>query len=241
METRKIKGMKKYVLTLILIISLVSFTRAQDSSETKDLESWTSIGLKYKINKKWTVELLEQYRLKENISVTDQYFSQLEGAYKLNKNLSLGAGLRYIRSNDNKGNVQGYENHFRYHFDISLKHKINEFTLKHRLRYQNKNELGVSEVDGDYAKKNLRFKTSISYDFKDWKFDPKFAAEIFNRSQTGGDNGFSKYRLTLGTSYNMKSAGKIDLYYRMEKELNTSLPKTTNIIGLKYTYTLKNK
>lgn len=229
--------MRKIQMALVLCLTLANYASAQNEN---DLESWTSIGLKYKINKKWGLELQEQFRLKENISVTDQYFTQLDGSYKLNKNISFGAGLRYIKSNDNTGKIQGYEKHFRYHFDVVLKHKINSFTLKHRLRYQNKNELNVSEADGDYAKKNLRFKSSISYNFKDWKLDPKFSAEIFNRSEEGGDSGFSKYRLTLGTSYKMKSAGEIGLYYRMEKELNESFPKTTNIIGLKYIYTLKN-
>ncbi|WP_166461178.1 DUF2490 domain-containing protein [Flavicella sediminum] len=233
--------MKKLKIILLLCVFSFGISSAQSSDDQQDLESWTSIALKYKINKKWEVELQEQFRLKENISVTDQYFTQLDGSYKVTKNLSLGAGLRYINSNDNKGNIQGYEQHFRYHFDVSFKHKINDFTLKHRLRYQNKNELGVSEAEGDYAKKNLRFKSSVNYNFNNWKLDPKFSAEIFNRSEEGEENGFNKYRLTLGTSYKLKSAGEIGLYYRMEKELNESLPKTTNIIGLNYTYTFKNK
>ena len=211
------------------------------SKDVKDLESWTSIGLKYKLNKKWSFELEEQLRLDENISEIGEYFTQLNAEYSISKNFDIGGGLRYIRENDNKGNIQGYENYFRFNLDASYKHKINNFSIKYRLRYQNKNELGVSTDDGDYAKQNLRFKTSIGYDIKKWKLDPKFSAEIFNHFEEGEDNGFSKYRLTLGTDYKIKNFGKIGLFYRMEKELNVDIPETTNIIGLKYTYTLKNK
>jgi len=185
--------------------------------------------------------LEQQLRLDENISEISEYFTQLETKYSITKKFDIGLGLRYIRENDNEGNIQGYENHLRLHIDAIYKHKIDAFKLKYRLRYQNKNELGVGQSEDGYAKQNFRLKTSIEYDFKNWKFDPKFAAEIFNRFENGEDNKFSKYRLTLGTDYKIKKFGKIGVYYRIEKDINVDIPETTNIIGLKYSYTFKNK
>lgn len=230
------------IYSIVLIMVFVTITNGFSQSEdVKDLESWTSIGLKYELNKKWSFKLEEQLRLDENISEISEYFTQLHAEYSISKNFDIGGALRYIRENDNKGNVQGYENHFRFHLDASYKHKLNDFSIKYRLRYQNKNELGVSTDDGDYAKQNMRFKTSVGYDIKKWKLDPEFSAEIFNHFEEGEDNSFSKYRLTLGTDYKIKNFGKITLFYRIEKELNVDIPEITNIIGLKYTYTLKNK
>lgn len=230
--------MKKTYLSLLLSIMFASVSFAQTGSD--DMETWTSVRLRYKASKKWSFELQEQFRLKENSSVTDQYFTQLTSKYKLTKKLALGLGLRYIRRNDNQGKIQGFEDHFRYHFDLSFKHSLDRFTFNHRLRYQNKNELGVSEEEGDFAKKNIRLKTAVTYNVRKWKLDPKLSAEIFNKSHEGGTNGFSKYRVTFGTSYDLKKAGEISLYYRMEKELNTSLPKKVDILGLNYIYTLNN-
>jgi len=62
--------------------------------------------------------------------------------------------------------------------------------------------------------------------------------EIFNRFQEGKENGFNKYRLTLATNYKMNNFGKIKIYYRIEKKLNVDFPDTTNIIGLRYTYSI---
>ena len=222
-------------ILLIIIISNIGY------SQTSDLSNWTTIGLEYKLNKKWNFGIEEQLRLKEDISTIDEYFTQLNAEYSVSKNFTLGAGLRYIKENDTEGNIQGYENHFRFNADASYKHKINNFKIKYRLRYQNKNELGVSNSEGDYANQHIRFKTAIGYNFKNWKLDPKFSAEIFNHFEEGKQNGYDKYRLTLGTEYKLKNAGKINLFYRIEKELNESIPKTTNIIGLKYTYTINNK
>lgn len=226
---------KLLCLTVFLLCVMHSFSQSDD---TEDLENWSSIRLKYKLNKKWSFELEEQLRLDEDISEIRGYFTQLSAEYSLIKNLKIGGALRFVRINDNDGKVQGYENYLRFHLDASYKHKINYWSLKYRFRYQNRNELSVD----DYANQKLRLKAGIEYNIKNWKLDPEFSAEIFNRiGQEKEDNGFKKYRLTLGTDYKIKNIGTIGLFYRIEKELNETIPKTTNIIGLKYTYTIKNK
>lgn len=229
-----------FVFKIMLVTMLSSYLGYAQSGDS-DWASWNTIGLEYKLDKKWTFSLEEQLRLKENISVVDEYFTQFNTEYKLFKDFKLAGGLRYIRQNDNQGNIQGYENHFRFNIDATYKHDIADFTLGYRLRYQNKNELGVSEEDGDYANQNIRLKASIEYNINNWKLDPKFSAELFNHFEKEDDNGFSKYRLTLGTDYKMKNFGKIGIFYRFEKELNVDLPDITNIIGLKYMYTIKNR
>ncbi|WP_298778145.1 DUF2490 domain-containing protein [uncultured Polaribacter sp.] len=229
---------KKILLVILVLFTTINY--AQTEGDT-DWASWNTVGVDYKLNNKLSFGFAGQLRFKENISVVDEYFTELSGAYKLFKGFKIGAGLRYISENDNTGNVQGYDNYFRFNIDASYKHQIKNFKLGYRLRYQNKNEIGVSYAEGDFVNQNLRFKTSIEYDINNWKLDPKFSAEIFNRFQEGKDNGFNKYRLTLGTDYNLKDFGKIGAFYRIEKELNVDLPDTKNIVGLKYIYRFKNK
>ncbi len=226
--------------TFILSIFLIILSFNIGYSQNSDLANWTTIGLEYKLNKKFSFQFEEQVRLKENISQIDEYFTEISTEYDLTKHFSIGAGARYIRENDNKGNIQGYEDHFRFQADATYKHKIDQFSLKYRLRYQNKNELGISKSEGDYANQHVRFKTSIGYNIKGWKLDPEFSAEIFNHFEENETNGFDKYRLSIGTDYDLKKYGKINLYYQFEKELNNSNPSTLNVIGLKYKYTIKN-
>jgi len=235
----KVKLRQGFLLKITLVVLLSSGFCFGQSGDT-DWGAWSTIGLEYKLDKKWTFSLEEQLRLKEDISVIDEYFTQFNTSYKLFKNFKLAGGLRYIRENDNKGNIQGYENHFRFNIDASYKHELNNFKFGYRLRYQNKNELGVTKEEGDYANQNIRLKGSITYNFKNWKLDPKFSAELFNHFQKEDDNGFSKYRLTFGSDYKIKNFGEISVFYRFEKELNVDLPDVTNIVGLKYIYTIKN-
>ncbi|MBP0903323.1 DUF2490 domain-containing protein [Mariniflexile gromovii] len=238
---KKIVNIKPFCLFILLLSVVFPMNINAQTSNSKNLNAWSTVSIEYKLNKKWSFELAEQLRLKENLSLVDEYFTELQTEYSVNKNFSLSAGARFIRQNDTEGNIQGYENHFRFQFDASYKHKINDFKLDYRLRYQNKNDLSVSVADGDYANQHLRFKTDVEYNIKNWKLDPQFSAEIFNHFEKGEDGGFDKYRLTFGTDYDMKKYGKISLYYRFEKELNVDLPETTNIIGLSYKYTIKNK
>lgn len=227
--------------TIILSMLLIIISSYIGYSQNSDLANWTTIGLEYKLNEKFSFQLEEQVRLKENISQIDEYFTEISTEYDLTKYFSIGAGARYIRENDTEGKIQGYEDHFRFQVDAAFKHKIDQFSLKYRLRYQNKNELGVSTSEGDYANQHIRFKTSIGYNIKGWKLDPEFSAELFNHFEKNEKNGFDKYRISIGTDYDLKKYGKINLYYQYEKDLNNSNPSILNVIGLKYKYTIKNK
>lgn len=224
--------------TLLSILSLsVACAHNGFGQSNNDWQNWNKIGIAYKLNKKLDFELEQHLRLDEDFSEISEYFTQFETSYELFNNFKLGIGLRYIRENDNEGNVQGYENHFRYQLDAKYKHKINRFSLRYRLRYQNKNELGV---DDNGEKQNIRLKTGLEYNIRKWKLDPQFAAEIFNRFGSEEGNYLSKYRLTFGTEYNFKKWGTLEAYYRFEKEINAIDPELINILGLKYTYTINN-
>jgi len=223
------------LVTLILIVFMVNPIKAQSDS---DFQAWSAIELTYKPNKKLSFGLEGQWRFKDNASITDQYFAQLTSDYEIFNNFKLGAAMRYIRDNDTKGNIQGFENHIRFHLDANYSHKIERFKLKYRMRFQNKNELGISKAEGDYNKQYLRLKTSVEYNIRNWKLDPKVSGEIFRHYEEGETTKFDKYRLTLETEYKLKGIGKINLYYRVEKEINTDLPDTINILELKFTYNL---
>jgi hypothetical protein len=228
---------KKHIQILTILIGLL-FLQNTLAQEDNGLASWNAIGVKYKLNKKITFDLEQHLRYKEDFTLIDEYFTQFETGYKFAKNFELVGGLRFIRENDTEGRLQGYENHFRFQTDLKYEHEINNLNVGYRFRYQNKNNLDEDDV----ARQNFRFKTNLKYKIKKWPLDPSFSAEIFNRYRTDGNaNGFSKYRLTFGTDFKLKKIGKFKFYYRLEKELNVDIPETLKIIGLKYTYTIKNK
>jgi hypothetical protein len=111
---RKIRDL--LILYFFILISSITFSQEND----KNLALWNSIGVKYSPIKKLKIGLEQHLRLKENASVTDEYFTELSLEYKLLKDLEIGVGVRFIKENDNVGKKQGYEKHFRYNFDVSF-------------------------------------------------------------------------------------------------------------------------
>lgn len=238
------KSLFQYTLIAVACLMMNNLAFAQDGEyiEVRDLETWTSAKLKFKADKKWTLGLEAQMRLDKNSQELKSTFSELTTQYKFNKNFRLIGGLRYTNKNDNQGNVQGFDHYIRYNADAIFKHDIKRFDFQYRLRYTNSNEIGLSNEEGDVAKQYYRLKAGISYNIRKWKFDPELAGEIFYKQvKNGQSNGFDNLRFTTGTSYKIKGYGSIGLYYRMERELTSYYPKTTNIVLLKYSYTIKNK
>ncbi|ANW96568.1 hypothetical protein AXE80_09880 [Wenyingzhuangia fucanilytica] len=225
--------LNKFFLIGILLLSVSTY--GQDTIVTRDLETWSSINLKYKINKKWAVTLEGQLRLENNSSEVSQYFGQLDLEYSLTKRFELTGALRYIKNNDNTGKIQGYEDHFRYHIDGTYKQKINQVDLKYRVRYQNRNELKID----DEFKQIVRFKVDAVYNIKKWKLDPELSGELFRSVGSASENQLESYRITLGTTFKVHKSAKMKLFYRFDKELNVTYPRAVNIIGVKYTYSLK--
>lgn len=229
-------------LAVLSIISTLFLSRSMAQEEgttivTSDLETWSKVGLKFKVHKKFTIQLDQGLRLNNNSTIADQYFTDLGFKYKATKNLKFGVGLRYI---GDRGGNDLFDNDFRINLDAIFKHKVKSFDFQYRLRYQNKNEMGLSTVDGDYYKNYFRIKAGLKYNIKNWKFDPVFSTELY-RDMTKVTGGFDNLRLTLGTSYKMNKFGTLGMYYRVEQELAVSYPKTTYIVGLNYVFTINKK
>lgn len=215
-------------LLLIFIIGLISFkTSAQEDG--KDTELWTAVELKYKASKKLTFELREMLRLKDDLTSIDQYYTQLEGFYEFIPNVEIGLGYRFVRKNDNVGNIQGYENIGRIQTDLKYTFETGRWTNGIRFRFQNRQNY----TKPDETVNAVRFKGGTSYNIRKWKLDPKFTFEYFLPNQKT-----NRYRLTLGTNYKFSKRSKLYLYYSYEKEVTEVLPDKIQMIRLRYRFTI---
>ncbi|MCG8573857.1 MAG: DUF2490 domain-containing protein [Flavobacteriales bacterium] len=232
--------LKMNVLTFLFVLTACfqnGWSQEGYTIVTRDLESWSSVGLRFKPNKKFSLQYEQGLRLNHNSTIVDQLLSDLSMKIRPVKYLEFGAGFRYIKD---RGGNDLFDNDFRFNFDAAVRHKVDRFSFKYRLRYQNRNELGLSRAEGDNHKQYLRFKVGVNYNIKDWKLDPNLSAEIF-RNLDGTNGGFDNLRFTLGSAYDFKKFGKLGFYYRIERELGVTYPKTTSILGLNYVYTIKTK
>ena len=221
-------------LFLVLIFSTVQNSFAQNLSDT---EGWSSIEVGLNISKKLSFSVSEHLRYRNKISTMSNYFTQLETSYELFKDFNLGGGVRFIRENDDVGNIQGLETHFRYQFEMNYKHDLKMLTLFYRLRYQHKNELGLPEEEVNIPNEYIRFRMGLGYKLNDPCLGLRLKGELFNQIQKENlENGFNRYRLTFDANKKFKNFGKVTLFYGFQKNFNRIELKQKSIIGIKYKY-----
>ncbi|MDB4178508.1 DUF2490 domain-containing protein [Flavobacteriaceae bacterium] len=227
-----------------LLVFLLIFSNQIVAQNSDDLEGWSAVQLDVRASEKVSFSISEHLRYRNDITTVSTYFTQLEANYEVAKDFELGGGVRFIKKNDDVGKKQGIESHFRYQFDASFKHDINRMGLSYRLRYQNKNELGFSEDEGDIAKEQLRLMFGVDYKLLPVNIVFKLKTEFFNTfvNKTVG-NKINRQRFTFSASRKFNKFGKISLFYRVQDDLHVKVKKTEvtvskSILGFKYTYSL---
>ena len=232
------KKISKYLLhTLICIAISSSSIYAQNNS---DLEGWSAIELDLKASKKLSFSISEHLRYRNDISSMKNYFTQVKINYSLFKKLSLSGGLRYITKNDDVGNIQGNKYYFRYQFDASFNQKmVKNLVLSLRIRYQNKNQLGLSEDEGDNPIEYTRFRAGLESRLNPLKLNIKLFAELFNEHQgVDENNGFNRQRFTLKLNRKFKDIGTFGVFYALQDDTSRLVKNSKSIVGFKYTYRL---
>lgn len=216
----------------ILIILTIKKSNAQETHVVSDLEQWTSIGLSKKINKHWKISLDQEFRFTNNISKFDTYFTDLGIDYKFNKHFSIGANYRFYQ---NKNSENQFQTQHRLSGDFEYRQKINRFSLSYRIRLQNKDEDFFTSSTNKNLK-NLRNKFSVNYNINNFKLDPFFDIELYRQVEKLNSTELSKLRWTIGLEYPLKNLGDLQLFYRIDNELNQSYNKDTYIVGLGYKF-----
>jgi hypothetical protein len=223
-----------------LIVLILFITMSSHAQDAEDLEGWGAVELNLKATEKLSFSVSEHLRYRNDITTLRNYFTQVKVNYELFKNFELGGGVRYITDNDDVGNKQGHEYLFRYQFDAVFNQKIDRVMVSFRFRYQNKNQLGLSESEGDIPTEYTRYRMGLSYKVKPLKLNVKLFGEVFNEPQSPEENkGFNRHRYTLKLSRKFKDFGAFGIFYALQDDYSTPIKKSKSIVGFKYSYNIK--
>ena len=228
--------MKRSLLSIGLLLICGGALKAQVETSETDTELWLKAGAEFELGEKWKFGVEEQLRFDEQIGATKNYHTELETRYSLTDQLDLRFTARYIRRNNNNSVIQTWSERFRYQVGAGYKHRWNQLEFKHRALFQNRNELGVSEAEGDIPRHFFRWRTGLEYKIKNWKYDPIFRTEYFkslNGAKAGTDDSI---RLSIGTDRNYDGIGKFGIFYLYEHTINAIDTQITHIISFRYSY-----
>ncbi len=218
----------KRIILLSILISAICLTSQGQQTES-DLQSWSSVQFRFKPAKKFKLVLEQDLRIGEDISIIDKYFTELGASYEILKNLELGGAFRYIRNHDYTGNIQGYENHMRYAFNLKYGMSFDRFKLGLKMQYQSQKETGKDAPSNVEATEKLRFKIGAKYNIPNWKLDPRLGIEFFNRF--GNTDFLDQYRLSIGTQYSFSKHMALRLSYIYSRKMTLTPIFSRNIIG----------
>lgn len=225
------KRLEQITSSIIIFLLMPIFISAQESNVTSDLELWSSLGIEKKLGNKWKLSFEEEFRFTQDISRFDIYLSDLGVNYKLNKNFSLGANYRFYSNKDKDGD---FNNAHRLSAKLNCGFKIERFKLDYRLQFQNKDEDFFKGSSN--AVYNLRNRLTATYNIKGTKLEPYVQTELFSRFEKDEEAYFNKVRWTIGLNYSLSKKSDVNIFYRLNNELNQDFNKDTYIIGVGYTF-----
>ena len=214
------KKVRNRVCLLFLVIS------CSVSAQQADLQSWNSLRISKKIHKRTTLSLKEGIRFRENISLISKYFTDIKISHRIKKtDFSFAIGYRFSNNYDIDFSK---EMQSRYYLDFISKYdyKRYEVTLRDRLQYQGN--------DHTIYKPLYRQKIGLSYNIRKTSLEPSIACEYFINFK----GNFEKMRYTISFSYDLLKDLDLDVYYRVQQELNAADPSTLYILGSSVSYKL---
>jgi hypothetical protein len=222
---------------VVFLLGSASEIKAQDDVDHFDFATWWDFGVDFKIHKQFEIGLNEEIRLVNNSSKIDQIFTDVELKYSPLEFMDIATGFRFLQ--EKKKN--DYDITFRFTTDVVFKHSLNRFDLSHRLRYTNKNEFGISTAEGDELRHQLRFRTGVGYNIKNFKVDPKLDVEFFMHLNKGVEDRANRVRIRLSSEYAFKKAGELGFFVAYERYFHTDELENVSILGLEYTLEVKRK
>lgn len=210
------------------------------SSQTiSDAGLWSTINIEKKLNKKTSLFLTEEYRLKENFSQTNLFFTEFGAEYKVFSNLR--TSFSYRLSEKRKEDLTFA---IRHRLSLNLTFK-KEFTDNLTFMYRQRIQTEVAEF---YSSKNgktpdwlYRHKFSLKYKINK-SFSPYISYEIryqiYDPNAIEANKLFNRNRYVAGLNYKLNKRNSFEIYYLIQNEFNVSKQGKDYIIGLEYTFSL---
>ncbi|GEM_PF-898296 len=233
--TEYMLSMRRYLLLFITLTYVCSHVSAQDIRLT-DVQLWLKAGAKIDITEKLRFGFEEQIRFDNDIADLKNFHTEFDLRYKLNDHVYLHAVGRYTTNNDNSGENQGFEDRFRYQLGGSYLHRTGQWRFKHRLLYQNRNDLELTKAQGDVNEQFFRIRSNVEYKIKDWKYDPQFRIEYFGALNAEDAETVDQTRIGFGTEREYDGIGEFGFFFLMDFTKERDISFVDQIFFLKYTY-----
>lgn len=227
--------MRKFIF--LFLFSVASFTEGV-AQTTNDAGLWCTFNLEKKLGDKFSVFLTEEYRVRENFTRNNLFYTDLGFSYKpadfIKVSLSYRTIQKFLEDNSISFRNRGM-------LDILLKKKVGNFGLSFRQRFQSEYRNVYSSELGAIPEWYARSKFTIKYDLNK-PVTPYIGTEFryqINNPRSVEVNGlWHRARFFAGFDYKINDKHTLGSYYLIQREWNVSSPQNLYIIGLEYSISL---
>jgi hypothetical protein len=203
-----------------------------------DAGSWNTFNIEYGINSRFTALFTEEYRVKENFSRLNLFYTNLGIEYKATKYFKAALVYRFI---DKYQDDNTFSYRHRLMLDLTLKKKFGKFGLSYRQRLQAEKRDIYSSDDGTTNEWYSRNKFAVKYDL-DKPYTPYVSVELryqlHNPRKIESDQTWHRVRYVVGVDYKLNDRSAFGVYYLIQREWNVIDPQHQYIVGLEYTLSL---
>lgn len=227
----------KYLFIIVLAIASTKIVCAQENYYS-DAGMWNTFSVSKKLNSKFALLFTEEFRIKENFSRLNLFYTNLGVEYKINNWSKTSLVYRWIDKYTDE-NTFSFRN--RIMWDISAKKSYNKFygSIRHRLQLEKK-EIFTSDK-GYLLESFSRIKAELGYKIKkntELYFSTESRVQINDPRNVLDNYGLHRMRYQAGFNYEINKVNKVGAYYLIQREFNTFLPENLYIIGLEYSIDL---
>ena len=227
--------MKKIAILFLVSIWFIPQSQAQ---VTEDAGLWCTFNVEKALTQKFSLFITEEYRVRENFSQHNLFYTDLGASFKPVKMLKFSLSYRTIQKFQEENTIS-FRN--RITFDILLKQKFGKLVFSYRQRIQSEYRNVYSSELGAIPEWYTRSKLSIKYD-TDKKLTPYVSAEyryqINNPRSVESNKLWHRQRYQVGFDYKKSERNTFGVYYLIQREWNVSAPQSLYILGLEYTISL---
>lgn len=220
--------------TVLIFVAVLSCSLINLHAQTfRDAGLWTTVSVEYEFKNNLTLVLDEEFRLKDNFSSVNLFYTNLGITYEPNRSIRFGLIYRNIQKFRLDGSVS-FRN--RLMFDVLLKKKYGEWAFSLRTRLQGEVQDYYTSEFGKMAEYYLRNKVEVKYDINRWtpSVSVELRYQIYERKTPETNGLYHRVRPTLGLDYKINKHNSCGVYYLIQNEWNVSERDELFIVGLQY-------
>ena len=226
--------------SLLFLYTLLFCAPAFAQSEyTFDSGNWSTFTVQHEFKKKFSLNIDQEFRIKENYSRMNLLYTNIGVSYKANKHWKIEPSYRHIDKFLLDGRIS-----FRHRLmlDVTYKYKFGKLSVTERARYQTEVKNVLSSHRAWQAEQYLRMRTGFEYEIND-AYSIYYNCEFrYQINVPGNDivyNGiWHRMRNVIGVDYKFNEHHSLNVYYLVQNEFNIGNPENISISGINYTIKL---